>query len=160
MEAFVVSVEMCRTDKEGGLSLAFYMSTIIHMQRLSHSNLLSVVPSQCHRTKIRWRHDYIARASRSRVAFLRQSCIFLFPSYCLLEAKNARWHRWSHEVKTKTTRFDKMASRRPYEEQNWHKNSIRKWTFLMSSGNVLACQTFCDHSRSCCRSMKNLVIFV
>ena len=56
--------------------------------------------SRCHRTIIRWLHDGIARASRSRVAFLRQSGSFLFPSYCLREAKNARWHRWSHEDDT------------------------------------------------------------
>jgi hypothetical protein len=62
-----------------------------------------------------WVHDGIARASRSRVAFLRQSGSFLFPSYCLREVKNARWHRWSHEVKTKMTRFDKMPSRWPYD---------------------------------------------
>lgn len=75
----------------------------------------TVVPSRCHRTKIWWLHDGIARASHSRVAFLRHSGSFLFPSYCLLEAKNARWHRWSQEVKTKMTRFDKM----PIQRAKW-----------------------------------------
>lgn len=114
-----------------------------------------MVTSRCHRTKIRWRHDGIAGASRSQHDFLRPPGIFLCPSYCLREVKNARWHRWSHEVKTKTTRFDKMASRWHYEAQNGHTNSTRKWTFARSSGNFLACQRFCDHSRSCCRSPKN-----
>lgn len=81
-------------------------------------------------------------ASRSHVAFLRQSGIFLFPSYCLLEAKNARWYWWSHEIQTKTTRFDKMASRQPYDAQKWHTNSTWKWSFAMSSSNFLACQIF------------------
>ena len=40
-------------------------------------------------TMATWRH--------CGVAFLRQSGSFLFPSYCLCEAKNARWHRWSDE---------------------------------------------------------------
>ena len=61
---------------------------------------------------IRWIHDGIARASRSRVALLRQSGSFLFPSCYLREAKKARWHRWLHEVKTKMTRFATMALRR------------------------------------------------
>jgi hypothetical protein len=103
----------------------------------------------------RWLHDGIARASRSRVAFLRQSGSFLFPSYCLREAKNGRWHRWSHEVKTKMTRFDKMPSRWPYEGQNGHTNSTLKWTFARSFGNFLACQRFCHRSRSCCQSLWN-----
>jgi hypothetical protein len=108
-----------------------------------------VVPSRWHRTKIRWRHGGIAGASRNRVPFLGSSC---FLRIVFLR----RLHRWSHEVKTKTTRFDKMASRRPYEAQNWHTNSTRKWTFAMSSGNFLACQTFCDRSRCCCRCLQNL----
>ena len=58
----------------------------------------TVVPSRCHRTIIRWLHDGIARSSRSRVAFHRQSGSFLFPSHRLREAKNVRWHRWSHEA--------------------------------------------------------------
>jgi hypothetical protein len=97
----------------------------------------------------------IARASRSHVAFLRQSGSFLFTSYCLREAKNARWHRWSHEVKTKVTRFDKMPSLWPNEGQNGHTNSTRKWNFARSFGNLLACQRFCHRSRSCCRSLRN-----
>ena len=129
----------------------------VHLNFISNSAVFAdtVVPSRCHRTIIRWLHDGIARASRSRVAFLRQSGSFLFPSYCLREAKNARWHRWSHEVKTKMTRFYKMPSRWPYEGQNGHTNSTRKWTFARSFGNFLACQRFCHRSRSCCRSMRN-----
>ena len=83
------------------------------------SKVPNIFPSRCHRTIIRWLHAGIARASRSRVAFLRQSGSFLFPSYCLREAKYARWHRWSHEVKTKMTRFDKIPTRWPYEGQKW-----------------------------------------
>jgi hypothetical protein len=40
----------------------------------------TVVPSRSHRTIIRWVHDGIARASRSRVAFLKQSGSFLAPA--------------------------------------------------------------------------------
>ena len=46
-----------------------------------------MVPSQCHRTTIRWLHDVIAMASRRRVAFLRPSASFVFPSCCLRETK-------------------------------------------------------------------------
>ena len=46
-----------------------------------------VGPSQCHRDIIRWLHNVIAMASRSRVAFLTPSVSFVFPSYCLQEAK-------------------------------------------------------------------------
>ena len=48
-----------------------------------------VVPSRCHRTIIRWLHAGITRASRSRVAFLRQSGSFVFPS-CFLRIVFAR----------------------------------------------------------------------
>ena len=99
-------------------------------------------PISCHRTIIRWLHAGIARASRSRVAFLRQSGSFLFPSYCHRKAKNARWHRWSHEVKTKMTRFYKIPSRWPYEGQNGYTNSTRKWTFARSSGNLWHAKDF------------------
>ena len=115
----------------------------------------AVVQSRCHRTIIRWLHDGIARASRSRVALLRQSGSFLFPSCYLREAKKARWHRWLHEVKTKMTRFATMTTRWPYEGQNGHTNSTRLWTFARSSGIFLACQRFYHRSRSCCRSLKN-----
>ena len=115
----------------------------------------TVVPSGCHRTIIRWLHDGIARVSHSRVAFRRESGSLLFPSYCLREVINARWHRWSLEVITKMTRFDKMPSLWPYEGQNGHTNTTRKWTIARSSGNLLARQRFCHRSRSCCRSMKN-----
>ena len=132
------------------------------MKRLSYSNSENsaafadtVVQSRCHRTIIRWLHDGIARASRSRVALLRQSGSFLFPSCYLREAKKARWHRWLHEVKTKMTRFATMTTRLPYEGQNGHTNSTRLWTFARSSGNFLACQRFYHRSRSCCRSLKN-----
>ena len=54
----------------------------------------------------------IARASRSRVTFVRQSA-----ASCVLRMvfvrRKYRWHRWSHEVNTKMTRLDKMASRWP-----------------------------------------------
>jgi hypothetical protein len=124
---------LLRTDwgrcSEAGL--LYVHVTMTHGKRLSYPYSAvfadTVVPSRCHRTIIRWVHDGIARASRSRVAFLRQSGSFLFPSYCLREVKNARWHRWSHEVKTKMTRFDKMPSRWPYEGQNGHtKMYLRK----------------------------------
>ena len=114
-----------------------------------------MVPSRCHRTTIRWLHDDISRASRSRVAFVRQSGSFLFPSYCLRESKNARYHRWSYEVITMMSRFDKMPLRWPYEGQNGHTKSTRKWAFARTSVNFLACQRFCLRSRSCCRSLGN-----
>jgi len=155
------SVELLRTDwgrcSEAGL--LYVHVTMTHVKCLSYSNSAvfadTVVSSRCHRTIIRWLHDGIARASRSRVAFLRQSGSFLFPSYCLRQATHVRWHRWSHEVKTKMTRFDKMPSRWPYEGQHGHTNSTRKWTFARSHDNVLACQRFCHRSRSCCRSLRN-----
>jgi hypothetical protein len=155
------SVELLRTDwgrcPEAGLSYVHVSMT--HGKRLSYSNsavfVETVVPSRCHRTIIRWLHDGIARASRSRVAFLRQSGSFLFPSYCLREAKNDRWHRWLHEAKTKMTPFDKMPSRWSYEGQNGHTYSTRKWTFARSFGNLLTCQRFCYRSRSCCRNLRN-----
>jgi hypothetical protein len=127
------SVELLRTDwgrcSEAGL--LYVHVTMTHGKRLSYPYSAvfadTVVPSRCHRTIIRWVHDGIAKASRSRVAFLRQSGSFLFPSYCLREVKNDRWHRWSHEVKTKMTRFEKMPSRWPYEGQNGHtKMYLRK----------------------------------
>jgi hypothetical protein len=139
--------------------LLYVHVAMTHGKRLSYPNSAvfadTVVPFRCHRTIIRWLHDGIARASRSRVAFLRQSGSFLFPSCCLREAKNTRWHRWSHEVKTKMTRFDKMPSRWPYEGQNGHTNSTRKWTFARSFVNLLACKRFCHRSRSCCLSLRN-----
>jgi hypothetical protein len=148
------SVELLRTDwgrcSEAGL--LYVHVTMTHGKRLSYPNSAvfadTVVLS-------RWLHDGIARASRSRVAFLRQSGSFLFPSYCLREAKNTRWHRWSHDVKTKMTRFNKIPSRWPYEGQNGHTDSTLKWTFARSFGNFLACQRFCHRSRSCCRSLRN-----
>ena len=92
-----------------------------HGKRLSYLNSAvfadTVVPSGCHRTIIRWLHDDIARITRSCVTFRRHSGSFLFPSYCLREAISARCHRWSHEVITKMTRFDKMPSRWPYENE-------------------------------------------
>ena len=130
-----------------------------HGKRLSYLNSAvfgdTVVPSGCHRTIIRWLQDGNARVSRSRVAFRRHSGSFLFPSYCLREAISARWHRWSHEVITKMTRFDKMPSRWPYEGQHGLTNTTRIWTFARSSGNILARQRFCHRSRNCCRSLKN-----
>jgi hypothetical protein len=131
----------------------------MHKQHLSYSNLLSsstrgpiLMPSY-QNTMATQRYCGI---SHSHVVLLRQSGIFLFSSYGLLEAKNARWHQWSHKVKTKTTWFDKMASWPPYEVQNWHTNVTQKWTFAMSSGNFLTCKKICDCWRSCCRSLKNL----
>jgi hypothetical protein len=156
MEAFDVSVEMCKSDRWGRWSSLLYVNHDKHatVEPLKIAfYILIVVPSRWHRIKIRWWHDGIAGASRSRDPFLRLSGIFVFTSYCLLEAKNARLHRWLHKEKTKTTRFDNMASRRSYEGQNWHTNSSRKWTFAMFSGNFLACQRFWNSSRSCCRSL-------
>jgi len=124
-------------------------------KRLSNSKSAvfhhTVVPCRCHRTTMRWLHDGIARASRSRVAFLRQSDSFLFPSYCLCEPKRPD----GTDDHTKITRFDKMLSRWPCEGQNGHTNSTRKWTFARSFGNFLACQRFYPRSRSCCRSLIN-----
>jgi hypothetical protein len=147
---------MCKTDRWGRWSSRLYVHHDKHatLEPLKIAFFaLIVVPSLWHRTKIRLWHDGIAGASRSRVSFWRLSRIFVFTSYCLLEAKIARLHRWSHEEKTNTTRFDMMALRRPYEGQIWHTNSTRKWTFAMSSGNFLACQRFWNRSRSCCRSL-------
>ena len=125
----------------------------------SYSNLAvfthTMVPSRCHWAIIRWLHGGVARISHGHVPFLRQSGGFLLPSYYLRESKNAWWRRWSHEVKTKVTRSDKMASRCHYEGQNGHTYSSRKWTFVTSSGNFLTCQRFCHCSRSFCRSLRN-----
>ena len=114
-----------------------------------------MIPSRYHRTIIRWLHDDIARASRSRVAFVRQSGSFLFPSYCLRESKYARYHRWSYEVIT-MSRFDKMPFRWPYEGQNGHTKSIRKWTaFANTLVNFFCMPKFCLCSRSCCWRLEN-----
>ena len=51
-----------------------------HGQRLNYADRLSSPTSWSHLDVIRWLHDGIARASRSRVAFLRHSGSFLFPS--------------------------------------------------------------------------------
>ena len=115
----------------------------------------TVIPSRYHRTIIRWLHDDIVRVSRSRVAFVRQSGSFLFPSYCLREMKNSWYHRWSYEVITMMSRLDKMSLRWPYEAQNGHTKSIRKWTFANTSLNFFAYQRFCLRSQSCCRSLEN-----
>ena len=120
-----------------------------HRKLLSNSNsTITVIQSGCHRTykiswnfMIRWAHDGITRASRSRIAFLRQSITFLFPSYCFHDVKK----KVSLEVKTKITRFYKMPSRWHYEGQNGYTNSTRKWTFAKSSGNFLACHFATAH---------------
>ena len=57
-----------------------------------------MIPFRYHRTTIRWLHDDIARASRSRVACVRQLSSFFFPSHCLRESKNARYHRYNDYV--------------------------------------------------------------
>ena len=103
-----------------------------HGKRLSYSNSAvfadTVVPSRYHCTIIRWLHDGIARTSRSRVAFLRQSgqlpVSFVLSSW----SENNRWHRWSHKVKMKMTRCP----------HNGHTNSTRKWTFARSFGKDFA----------------------
>ena len=134
-------------------------NSMTHWKLLSNSNsTITVIQSGCHRTykiswnfMIRWAHDGITRASRSRIAFLRQSITFLFPSYCFHDVKK----KVSLEVKTKNTRFYKMPSRWHYEGQNGYTKSTRKWTFAKSSGNFLACQRFCHRTRSSCLTLRN-----
>ena len=46
---------------------------------------------------IRWAHNGITRASRSRIAFLRQSITFLFPSYCFHDVKKKSIARSKNE---------------------------------------------------------------
>ena len=114
-----------------------------------------MIPFWYHRTNIRWLHDDIARASRSRVAFLRQTGSFLFPSYCLCESKNARYHRWSYEVITMMSRFGKMPLRWPYEGQKWTHEVNTKMSLREDCGQFFACQRFRLRSRSCCWSLEN-----
>ena len=105
-------------------------NSMTHWKLLSTSNsTITVIQSGCHRTykiswnfMIRWAHDGITRASRSRIAFLRQSITFLFPSYCFHDVKKkgitrskneeytisqdaltmALWRaKWIHELNTK-----------------------------------------------------------
>ena len=102
----------------------------------------TVITSRYHRTIIRWLHDDIARALRSRVAFVRQSDSFLFLSYCLRESKNSRYQRWSYEVITMLSRFDKMPWRWPYEGKNGHTKTTRKWAFARTSINFLHTKDF------------------
>lgn len=141
-------------------SLVYVHVTLPHGKHLNYSNMAVPVdivgPSRCHRTLIRWLHDAIARVSFSGIVFLRQSGTFLFPSYCLCEAKKYQswWHRWSHEGKPKMSRFDMMPTRWPYEEQDGQANSTRQWAFARPFCNYLAYQIFCHRSRSCCRSLK------
>ena len=82
--ALVVFVGRCR-----GMHV-----TITHGKRLSYSNSAvfadTMVPSRCHRNIIRCPYAGIARASRGRVDFMKQSGWFLFPSHCLRETLNAR----------------------------------------------------------------------
>ena len=42
-----------------------------------------------------------------------------------------------------------------HEGPELHTNSTRKWTFGKSSGDFLTCQRFLDHSRCCCRTLRN-----
>ena len=102
-----------------------------HEKRLSYLNSAvfadTVVPSGYHRTIIRWLHDGIARSSRSHVAFRRHSGSFLFPSYCIREAINARWHRWSHEDDTIWQDAPTMALRRAAWKHEYNtKMNLRK----------------------------------
>ena len=53
------------------------------------------------------------------------------------------------------SRFDKMSLWWPYEAQNGHTKSTRKWTFANNSVIFLACQRFCLRSQNCCRSLEN-----
>lgn len=53
------------------------------------------------------------------------------------------------------TRFDKMPSWWPYEGQNGHTNSTRKWTITRSFGNFLACQRICNCSLGWCWILRN-----
>ena len=102
----------------------------------------TVIPSRYPRTIIRRLQDGIARASRSRDAFVRQSGSFLFLSYCLPESKNALYHPWSYEIITMMSRFDKMPLRWPYEGQNGHTKSTRNWAFERISVNFLHAKDF------------------
>lgn len=115
--------------------------TIRRGKRLSFSNSTvftdTVVLSRCHRTTsiIQYLHDGIGR-----VAFLKQSGSLLFPSFCLREAKNARWRRWSHEVKTKMTQFDKIhdcLSKGKMDTRIQHENEPSQ-----GPSAFLACQRF------------------
>ena len=102
----------------------------------------NVIPIRYNRTIIRWLHDIFSWASPSRDAFVSQLGSFLFPWYCLRESKNARYHRWSYEIITMMSRFDKMPLRWPYERQNGHTKSTRKWAFARTSVNFLHAKDF------------------
>jgi hypothetical protein len=84
------------------------------------------MPSYYDFTDIKDIKDGIARALRSRVAFVRQSGSFVSPSYCHREAKmpdgtdgHTKYRRRLHDVMA-------MASRWPYEGQDGHTNSTRR----------------------------------
>ena len=47
-----------------------------------------------------------------------------------------------------------MVSRWPHDGRNGHTKSTRRSNFGKTFGNFLTCQRFCEHSRSCCRTLK------
>ena len=138
--------------------LLYGQITMTRVKRVSYSHLAvfadTVVPSQFHRTIIRWLHDGIVMASPSHVALLRPSVIFLFPPYCLREAKMHNATDDHTKLRRRMTRLEKIPSRWPFEGQDGHTHSTRKSTITLSSGKSLACQRFLKPSRSSCRTEK------
>ena len=100
-------------------------------------------------------HDGYTKALRRPHDVVWPSGSFVFHSYGLREINMARCQRWSHEVHTKVTRCDKMATRWSYECRDGHTKSTRCWPFARPSDIFLARQRFFNHSRSCSRCLRN-----
>ena len=95
----------------------------------------------------RWLHDGYAKASRRRVAFWRPSASSVCQSYCHRVEKMPDGHTNQQDVHT-------MVSRWPHGGREGHTKSTRRCNFGKTFGNFLTCQRFCEHSRSCCRTLK------
>ena len=65
----------------------------------------------------------------------------------VLVDERTKKRRWYHKWQDPHT----MVSRWPHGGHDGHKNS----TLICNFGNVLTCQRFCQHFRSCCRTFKN-----
>ena len=81
---------------------------------------------------------------------------FFFPSYCLRESKNARYHRWSYEVITIISdTIWQDAITMVLRRAKWTHEVNTKMSLREYFGQFFACQRFCLCSRSCCRSLEN-----
>ena len=120
--------------------------------RLPSSTLESIAMTSYYKTMATRRH---CEGFTTSCCILRPSGSFVYPSCCHREAKNSKWHRWSHDDDTIWQDALPMHSRWHYEGQNGHTNLTRRWTIGRCFGKSLACQRFCHRSRSCCRSLKN-----